>query len=262
LEDGLLDDPDAEGRLAAHLGHRYTFEYFRALRAVTADAGLTRIPPVVQAGYLPSGVAQAHRFLWHLDKALLRERSSIPAARNLPQVLRPTFVALASFGAGEPILDARIAGTDTEWNPGAEARADARRRLRRQTVLPREAIEAELDRIAWEGGYRFPDTSTWRDGISRMDRDAQWVWWRIRRRWTYERIAREWWHRHPADFRLQRRGLDDVARKWEAENPAEAGSLVNPAEAVDMVRKAISVFADRARIDVRTGPGRRPPERA
>jgi len=137
------------------------------------------------AGYLHSGVAQAHRFLWGLDKALLWEAAPDTAKGSLPPVGRPTFVALASFGASIPVVDTSIAETAARWDPRTELRADARRRLRSETDLTRETIEAELNRIGEEGGYQFPDTSTQRSGIWRLDRDSQWTWWRIRRGWTY-----------------------------------------------------------------------------
>lgn len=230
LDDCLLDLDDAERQLADLVGLGPAHDYFGDLGALAAEAGLDRIPmvgtpPVVIAGYLPSGIAQAHRFLWHLDKALLQEGVQAGALRSARPVRRPTFVALASFGAPIPALDTSIAGTAARWDPRTELRADARRRLRNETNLTRKAIETELARIADEGGYQFPDTSSQRSGIWRLDRDAEWVWWRMRRRWTYERIAREWERLHPSDFRLQYRLDDEEARKWKADNPLEAGSL-------------------------------------
>jgi hypothetical protein len=262
LEDCLPDLDDAERQLAELVGVGPAHDYFAELGALAAEAGLDRIPrvgtpPMVIAGYLPSGIAQTHRFLWHLDKALLWEAAPAGLKERLPPVRRPTFVSLASFGTLIPAVDTSIAGTDARWNPRSELLAAARRRLRDETDLPRGTIEAELIRIADEGRYQFPDTSTQRSGIWRLDRDAEWAWWRIRRRWTYEQIVREWERLHPGDFRLQYQLDDDVARRWKVENPLEAGSLMAPAEAVGLVRKAIATFAQRARVDVRTGPGRR-----
>src|SRR5665811_1686549 len=236
--------------------------YLGELSAVAVEAGLDRIPmvgapPVVIVGYLPSGLAQAHRFLWHLDKALLWEAAQVRAKESLPPVRRPTFGALAKCGTPIPAVETSIAGTDAQWNPRTETRADARRRLRDETGLARETIETELARIASEGGYQFPDTSTQRGGIWRLDRDAEWVWWRIRRRWTYEQIVRGWQRLHPGDFRLQYRLHDGEARKLKAENPLEAGSLMAPMQAVSLVRKAVTTFAQRARVNVNTGSGRR-----
>jgi hypothetical protein len=262
LDDCLPDLDDAEQQLAELVGVGPAHDYFAELGALAAEAGLDRIPmagtpPVVIAGYLPSGIAQAHRFLWHLDKALIWEAAPAGAKESLPPVQRPTFVSLASFGTPIPAVDTWIAGTDARWNPRAELLTDARGRLPDETGLARETIETALARIASEGGYQFPDTSTQRGGIWRLDRDAEWVWWRIRRRWTYEQIVREWQRLHPGDFRLQYRLHDGEARKWKAENPLEAGSLMAPAEAVRLVRKAVATFAQRARVDVKTGRGPR-----
>jgi hypothetical protein len=258
----LPDMDDAEAQLAGLTDARPAHDYLAELGAIAAEAGLDRIPmvgtpPVVYVGYLPSGIAQAHRFLWDLDKALMWEAAPVRAKGSLPPVGRPTFVALASFGTPIAAVDTSIAGTDARWNPRTELRADARRRLRNETDLARETIENELARIADEAAYQFPDTSTQRSGIWRLDRDAQWVWWRIRLRWTYEQIVRVWQRRHPGDFRLQYRLDDDEARKWKAENPAEAGILVAPTQAVGLVRKAVTTFAHRAQVNVKTGPGRR-----
>ena len=219
LDDCLPDLDDAERHLADLVGQGPAHDYFEALGALAAEAGLDRIPmvgtpPLVIAGYLPSG-------------------TPIPA------------------------VDTSIAGTDARWDPRTELRADARRRLRHEMNLTRETIEAELARIADDGGYQFPDTSTQRSGIWRLDRDAEWVWWRIRRRWTYEQIARAWERLHPGDFRLQYRLDDDEARQWKADNPLEAGSLMFPAEAVSLVRKAVTTFALRAQVHVMTRPGGR-----
>lgn len=260
LDDRLPDLDDAQQRLVDVAGPEPALAYLADLGALAAEAGLSRIPMVGTpeiANYLPSGVALAHRYLWDLDKALLWEAAPTRAIATLPVVRRPTFVALASFGMPIPAVDMSIAGTDARWNPRTELRADARRRVRSETDLSAETIETELQRIAGEGGYEFPDTSTERSGIWRLDRDAEWVWWRIRRQWTYEQIAREWERLHPGDFRLQYRLDDEEAREWEAENPLEAGSLTAPAEAIGLVRKAVTTFAGRARVDVRTGPGRR-----
>jgi hypothetical protein len=262
LDDCLPDLDDAEALLADQVGLRAATDYFREFRDVVANAGLDRIgmvgtPPVVAAGYLPSGSGQAHRFLWHLDKALLWERAVTELRTPPPLTRRPTFVTLSSFGAGVPAVDRTIAGTSARWDPRTELLAHARRRLHDEKDVDPETIEAELGRIAREGSYRFPDTSTRRDGVWRLDRDALWVFWRIRRRLTYVEIAREWDALHPGDFHLQPRS-DDEARKWDEDNPQEAGSLVTPADAAELVRKAVKVFAVRAGVDVRTGPGRRP----
>ena len=269
LDDCLPDLDDAERQLAKLAGVGPAEDYFRELGALAAEAGLDRIPmvgtpPVVIAGYLPSGIAQAHRFLWHVDKALIWEAAPAGAKESLPPVRRPTFVSLASFGTPIPAVDMSIAGTDARWNPRTELLADARRRLRDETGLAREAIEADLSRIADEGAYQFPDTSTLRSGIWRLDRDAHWVWWRIRRRWTYAQIAREWDRLYPADIQLQAREDDlqareddEVARGREVELAHELWLMTTPADAVGLVRKAVTTFARRARVDVTTGPGRR-----
>jgi hypothetical protein len=259
LDERLPDLDDAERQLADLVGPEPANEYLGHLGALAAEAGLDRIPMVgtpLIAGYLSSGLAQAHRFLWGLDKALLWEAAPAGVTASLPAVRRPTFVALASFGAPIPAVDTSIAGTAARWDPRTELRADARRRLRHERGLAPETIDTELERIADEGGYQFPDTSTQRSGIWRLDRDAEWVWWRIRRRWTYEQIARAWERLHPGDFRLQYRLDDDEARQWKADNPLEAGSLMAPAEAVSLVRKAVTTFAQRARVDVMTRSSR------
>ena len=259
LDDCLPDLDDAQERLAELVGEQPAYDYLGELTAFAAEIGLARIPmvgtpPVVIVGYLPSGTAQAHRFLWHLDKALMREAA--PIRVSVRPVARPTFVALARFGTPIPTVNMSIAGTDAQWDPRTEVLADARRRLRVETNLARETIETELARIADEGEYQFPDTSTQRSGIWRLDRDAHWTWWRLRWGWTYAQIAEEWERLHPGDHRLQSQA-DDFARDWEAKNPGEMGSLENPADAGRMVRKAVTTFAQRARVDVRTGPGRR-----
>jgi hypothetical protein len=262
LDDCLPDLDDAERQLTDLMGAELAGNYLEELRALAAAAGLDRIPmvgtpPAVITGYLPSGTAQAHRFLWALDKALLWEAAAGSRIGSMPAVVRPTFVSLASFGAPIPAVDTSIAGLDARWDPRTELLADARRRLRHETDLTSDAIELELARISRDGEYQFPDTSTQRSGIWRLDRDSEWVWWRIRRRWTYEQIAREWERLHPGDFRLQYRLDDDEARRWKVENPHEAGMLMVPAEAVGLVRKAVRTFARRARVDARFGPGRR-----
>jgi hypothetical protein len=255
-----LDDP--ERQLAEPVGVGPAHDYFGELGVLAAEAGLDRIPmvgtpPVVIAGYLPSGIAQAHCYLWDLNKALLWEAAPVGLKEKLPPVRRPTFVTLARFGTSIPAVDTSIAGTDARWNPRTELLADARRRLRDETDLAHETIETELARIADEGRYEFPDTSTQRGGIWRLDRDAEWVWWRIRRRWTYEQIAREWERLHPGDIQLQAREDDMVARESEVEVPHEKWLMTTPAEAIGLVRKAVTTFAQRARVDVKTGPGRR-----
>jgi len=261
LDDCLPDYDDAEARLADRVGPRAANDYLREFRDIVEEAGLDRIgmvgtPPVVVAGYLPSGSGQAHRFLWHFDKALLSERAATKLRTPLPPIRRPTFMTLSGFGAGLPAVNTAIAGTTARWDPRTELLAHARRRLHDETELDPEAVEAELGRIRLESSYRFPDTSTRRDGVWRLDRDAQWVWWRIRRGLKYAEIAREWAALHPNDFHLQLR-LDDEARKWDQDNPQEAASSVEPADAVELVRKAVRVFAARAGVDVHTGPGRR-----
>jgi hypothetical protein len=265
LDDALPDLDDAERRFADLVDPETAHNYFSDLRALTAEVGLDRIPmvgtpAVVLVGYLPSGTGQAHRFLWHLDKALLYEAAPADAKKSALPVPRPTFTALASFGTPIPMIDDSIAGTNARWDPRTEVLADARQRLRAETGLADAAIKTELARIAEEGGYQFPDTSTQRGGIFRLDRDAQWVWWRIRRRWTYQAIAREWNQQHPDDFRLQARSPagDLEARLWEARHPDDVGGLTSPAQAIALVRKAVTTFARRARVNIETGPGRRP----
>ncbi len=261
LSDCLPDLADAKREFAHVAGAESADDYFVGLRAVAVEYGLDRIPmvgtpPLPLRGYLPSGIAQAHRFIWRLDRALA---SKVPLAAMpvLPAERRPDFVVLASFGTPIPALNMSISGSNMRWNPRTELLADARRRLRKGSGLTREAIESELARIARDGGYEFPDTSTERGGIWRLERNAEWVWWRIRRRPTYEQIARDWERLHPGDFRLQYRLDDDGARTWTAANPREAGSLMVPSEAVELVRKAVRLFAERARVDIRTGPGPR-----
>ncbi|MFI5259310.1 MAG: hypothetical protein ACHQ01_06850 [Candidatus Limnocylindrales bacterium] len=255
-----LDDP--ERQLAELVGLREAHDYLGELAALATEAGLDRIPmvgvpPVVNFGYLPSGIAQAHCYLWHLDKALLWEASQA-AGQRWPSVPRPTFVILARFGTPIAAGDTSIAGTDSQWDPRTETRADARGRLPRETDLARDTIEAELARIADEGAYQFPDTSTQRGGISRLDRDVHWVWWRIRLRWTFAQIAQEWDRIYPRDIQLQAREDDNVARECEVELAHEPWLMTTPADAVGLIRKAVTTFARRARVDVTTGPGRRP----
>jgi hypothetical protein len=262
LDDCLPDLDDAERQLAELAGVRAAHDYLGELGALAAEAGLDRIPmvgtpPVVMVGYLPSGIAQAHRFVWQLDKALMWEAVPVRAKGSLPPVERPTFVALAGFGAPIPAVDTSIAGTDARWNPRTELLADARGRLPDETGLARETIETELARIADEGGYKFPDTSTQRGGIWRLDRDAHWVWWRIRRRWTFAQIAQEWDRLYPGDIQLQARVDDQVAPESEVELAHEPWLMTTPADAIGLVRKAVTTFARRSRVDVTTGPGRR-----
>jgi hypothetical protein len=259
LDDCLPDTDDAWEVLAELVGPIVADAYLGDFHELVSGAGLDRIqlygtPPVVVTGYLPSGAGQAHRFLWHLDKAILWERAvGIPSRGG--EVGRPTFVSLTSFGAGIPSIDTRILGTSTRWEPRTESLAKARRRLPDQTGLATETIEAELMRIARDGRYEFPDTSTVRENVWRLDRDAQWVWWRIRRRLTYAEIAAEWAALHPRDFHFQPRS-DHDARQWDRDHPEEAGALTDPADAVEMVRKAVRVYARRAGVRAQTGPGR------
>ncbi|MFI5040397.1 MAG: hypothetical protein ACHQNA_00890 [Acidimicrobiales bacterium] len=257
LDDRLPDLDDAERQLADLVGSEPAHDYLDALSALATEAGLDRIPMVgspVIGGYLSSGLAQVHRCLWGLDKALLWEAAPAAVTGSLPPVRRPTFVALASAGWSVPAVDTSIAGTDARWDPRTELLVDARRRLRRETDLAPERIETELQRIADEGGYQFPDTSSQRSGIWRLERDVEWVWWRIRWGWTYAQIAEEWERLHPGDHRLQPHA-DDFARDWEANNPDDVGSLENPADAARLVRKAVTTFAERARVNVGTRPG-------
>ena len=91
LDDCLPDLDDAERHLADLVGLEPAHDYFGGLGALAAKAGLDRIPmvgtpPLVIAGYLPSGTAQAHRFLWGLDKALnWRRRRREPAKESFRQ---------------------------------------------------------------------------------------------------------------------------------------------------------------------------------
>lgn len=259
--DCLPDLDDHAERLVELVGAEPARDYMAALRALAAESGLDRIPlvgtpPIVIAGYLPSGIGQLHRFLWHLDKALLWE--AVPENRKVPasEVRRPTFESLASFGTGIPDVDTSMAGTGAHWDPRTELRADAVRRLNGETDLGQATIETELARIGAAGGYEFPDTATQRSGIWRPDRDAEWAFWRIRRRWTYPQIATEWERLHPGDLRLPPRRDDPEAREWQRRNPHELAALEQPADAVGLIRKAVKTFARRARITVGTGPGR------
>lgn len=266
LDDCLPDLPDAEQRLRNQIGSDAATAYGDGLRAIAIELGLDRIrqvgtPPAVIAGYLPSGLAQMHRFLWHLDKALLWEAAleDTPGLTSRP-VSRPKFTGLNSFGTPIPVIDSAILKGTHRWDPREETRAVARRRLRRATDLAAEVLEAELDRIAREGEYLFPDLPTQRGGIYRLERDAQWVWWRLRHRWTYERIYREWERLHPGDIRLQLQAhgeTDYVAQRYEAENPGVVGELTAPVQATSQIRKAVTTFAARACVDPTTGPGKR-----
>jgi len=265
LDDCLPDLRDADHRLADHIGSDKAGGYLSGLRTLAAELGLERFgaigtPPVTIVGYLPSGLAQSHRFLWHLDKALLWEGQKGGSERVGRPVIRPTFVMLAAFGTPIRQVDTRIAGTGYAWDPREETRVDARRRIRRSTTLAPGSIEAELERIAQEGAYLFPDQSSQRGGIYRLERDAQWVWWRLRRRWTYERIAREWDWLHAGDIRLQLQTRadepDETARRFESENPGVAGEMTIPAQATSQIRKAVTTFAARAAVNAATGPGR------
>ncbi len=263
LDDCLPDTTDAIQSLADRVGDVATAAaYVSGLRNLAASVGLHRIPAVgsgvIQVGYLPSGVAQVHRFLWHLDKALLWERAPQGLKRGIGRIERPSFFKLASFATPVPQIDTRIHGSGTNWDPRQETLAEARARLRRDTVLSLSAIEAELHRIASEGGYSFPDTSTIRGGIYRLDRDAQWVWWRIRHGWTYTRVAAEWTRMHPGDIRLQGPRDDLDARAWEREHPSERPSP-DARDAAPHVRRAVTAFALKAVLDVQTGPGRKRP---
>jgi hypothetical protein len=259
LDDCLPDLDDAERELADLVGAVTAHAYLGDLGILAAEAGLDRIPmvgppPAAVAGYLPSGIGQAHRFVWQLDKALAWEAAGPKALSRA--VRRPSFVALASFGTPIPAVDTSIAGTTARWDPRTELLRDARHRLLSETDLASETIRAELARIGEDGGYEFPDTSTQRRGIWRLDRDALWTWWRIRWGWTYAQIAEEWERLHPGDHRLEPRA-DVFAQEWEAMNPGELGSLVAPADANRLVRKAVTTFAERARVDFRTAPSRR-----
>jgi hypothetical protein len=250
-ENCLPDLDDADSVVAARIGEPEAAAYLSQLGTLAAKLGLGRIPAVgdpkpIPLGYLPSGVAQAHRYLIQLVRAL-RAEQAIPelmelghhqatatalAAAGPP---RPTFTSLASFGAGIPEVDISITA-ETCWDPRTELLSSARRRLRRQTTLSGAAIDARLRRIIDSGGYLLPDTS------SRMDRDAQWVWWRIRHRWTYARIADEWLRLHPEEV-------------WELEPPPDALPVNHPKH-LSLVERAVARFAKKAQVDVVTGPGR------
>lgn len=258
LDDCLPDLNEAMSTLENRVGVDNGRAYLHALHALGQEVGFDRIPmvgtpPVVVAGYLPSGMAQLHRYLWHLDKALLFEAAPADFKEPSLAVHRPRFVGLASFATPVPAVDGTIAGTQARWDPRAELLADARRRLPQVTGLPQTVVDRELRRIAAVGGYQFPDTSTKRSGVFRMDRDTLWAFWRIRHRWTYEGIAREWDRRHPGDIRLQVRQDDAVS----PEEASEPWLMTAPEAAVGLIRKAVTTFASRARIDVRTGPGPR-----
>ncbi len=302
LDDCLPDQRDAEDQLtqaarsdrilryrytpldiATHTRGKWARRYLHELAGLAEDLGLSRIPmvgtpPIVTPGYLPSGTAQAHRYLWHLDKALLFERDAgAGEGAGLSESPRPTFVRLASFWSPVPKVDLSIAGADARWDPRTEYRSDALRRLRRRKDLQVETIKRELDRISREGAYEFPDTITQRTGVSRADRDAQWVWWRLRFRWPYRRIAEEWENLHPGDILFQERrdrksdderadagapgrkavGVQAQQDKETADEVArEPWPMEKPEDAVGLVRKGIGTFAEWARVDVTTGPGR------
>jgi hypothetical protein len=257
--DGCLPDLDDPVQLLSEqIDEALAYGYLAELRAFATEVGLDRIPmlgaPLFERlGYLPSGLAQVSRYLWHLDKALLWEAGDGRFARasGSPGVERPTFESLASFGTPIPGVHTRIATTDARWDPRAELLVDARCRLGRETSLASAAIEAEIARIIGEGSYRLPDTSR------RLERDVEWIWWRLRHRWTYERIVREWEAIHPGDWRPQYRLDDEEARQWAMDHPGERAGLEIMTDGVRMVRKAVTTFAHRAQLDVRTGPGRR-----
>ncbi len=153
-------------------------------------------------------------------------------------------------------MDSRVHGSAASWDPRLETLSEARARLRRDTVLSVGALEAELHRIASEGDYSFPDTSTNQGDIYRLERDAQWVWWRIRHGWTYRQVAAEWTRIHPGDIRLQGPRDDLDARAWERDHPSEHPSP-DARDAAPHVRRAVAVFARKAVLDVQTGPGRK-----
>lgn len=71
---------------------------------------------------------------------------------------------------------------DDVWDPRRERLRDARRRLVRRAT---QAIKAELDRLAAEAeakGYRFLDTAP------NLQRDLDWLFWRVRAGLTYGQI--------------------------------------------------------------------------
>jgi hypothetical protein len=276
LDECLPDLKDAERLLSDRVGAEPASDYLQALKSLALQVGLDRIPAfgthptnlplafpeerssltVPFTGYLPSGVAQMQRFLWHLDKAKLYETAEPRRAAPLGGVPRPTFMWLASFGMPISIVDMSIAGTEAQWDPRTETLADARRRLRAQTTLPREALETELARIAKEGKYLFPDTS------SNLDRDARLVWWRIRRSWTYEEVAAQSIQKDPWGHTLPAFERHTQAPERNPESPEDAQRRMKPAYAIDQVRKAVRIFARRAQVDVSTESGRRPNRRA
>lgn len=72
---------------------------------------------------------------------------------------------------------------DDVWDPRRERLRDARLRLFRRA---RQAIEAELGRLAAEAeakGYRFRDTAP------KLQRDLDWLFWRVRVGLTYRQIV-------------------------------------------------------------------------
>jgi hypothetical protein len=196
------------------------------------------------ASYQRSGVAQAHAYLWYLDKHRLPGRA--PA---------PSWTALASFGASVPDVDMRIGPTGASWDPRTELLSDARRRLVADVGIDPDVVERELIRIVDQGGYRLPDTRSGGGAIDNLDRAARWTFRRLRTLDSYRAIAEGWEADHPGN--ILSRPRDPEARRWDAEHPDETGPAFDPTMATDIVRKAIEQFAQNAEVDVRTSRGRR-----
>ena len=240
LDECLLDLDDAPSLLGERVGKEEAGHYIGALRAAANEIGLGRIPAEgkpnsLRIGYLPSGLAQAHAYLVRLDRAFAAAGAASSPASSREAMPRPTFVELASFGASVPDVDGTLAD-HTSWDPHIETLADARRRLKRDTEMTEAEIEAGLRGIMRVGAYRLPDTS------ARLERDATWVWWRIRYRWTYRRIAEEWLRTNPEP-------------DWDLvpADPLVPGARPNP---VALVQLAIERYAKKANVDVKTGQGR------
>ena len=261
--------PDASASIAAaEMGADGALvdEYLTALRWEARNLGFDRIPRVgpgpeqkrADATYQRSGVAQVHALLLHLDKHRLWEAAPEQFRLSGEAFPKPSFAAMASFGAAIPAIDLQVGATGESWDPRLETFADARRRIQMATGLPVGDVERGLQAIVAAGDYHLPDTRTVVGGRNRLDRAATWTFMRLRHRWSYRVIAERWNERHPADFRL--RPLDAAAGEWDVVHDGR-DRLDDPAQpfdatkAIDQVRKAVREFATNAAVDVGTSAG-------
>jgi hypothetical protein len=257
----LLDSPPAINEALGHGSDDPVQTYLADLRREAGGYGFQWIPRVgsapgsktVDATYMRSGVAQVHAYLWHYDKWRLWEaRPRTPLVSDV--IERPSITSLASFGTVVPDLDTGVLGTTEQWDPRIETRRDATRRLSDALGRDRREIETDLRRFEASGGYRTPDTRTEIDGMSLLDRSAQWTFQRIRHAWTYSEIAKRWHEAFPNQIRF--RPPDAEAARWEADHPEQSQSF-DSAAAVWQVRKAVTEFGRLAAVRVERGPGRR-----